>query len=1531
MTALERWLNIQSGPYPQWRYRYRHRITSPASATGYQHKEVILFKYGMNADFSDIRFTDEMGVICPYYIDSKTDGVTATVWIKVAPALQYHIYLYYGNGSATSESSFAAVFPVSNQFAGSGINSDIENDGAERRPFFEKFDVDDLAQYTVTGAPTISSSVLNLADGDAISRTLPLATAGKWDIVAKFTTTFAGQNQFITLYFGTNSYISISRRTGNTIWIVQTINEAVWISWTNTGTTLADDVYFHASIVYDGTSSQAYYNDVAIGTPIAGTPNTPSIGVDAFRSAVVVNEMNFIPSVAYQDLFGSDTEARYMQLSSTDLSTWASSAAGDVVVSGGGIILSSDDDRGIYATGKVYQYGSGEIEFSFTNGNDGGGSADVCGATFCYQDILNHYKVVIEDDAAGAENLKLYKVIGGTATQIGSTKDVSATYTRGNKTWVKVHYSREYGQVWVYLRDDAGTYPTTPDIADAFVSSWPYGEAGVFATVTTAGAGNLSVQFGNLTIRGALLVGETSVRETESGHYIFDPFTVDSTGRYDIRQNTSTISVAGGVLSVSNAGGGGIYSQTALSGVIILEGDVTFGEITNSNSNAMGVGYPTASAANYFFGSGYIVRLIGAAGGTTGTFAIRRYTLGGTGTTIGTSAIKSISVGTTYHIKFVWDTSTGSIEGYFDNEVSPSAFATDTTYTMGFPATRVTIGTAVSNTTDNFVISGTRVYNKPVLPGAIFGEYSNGTTITAATPGVWIPHADLSAEFTAVGGAATWNTALGEIQFTSANDGIKSAQSFTYQALLVRLSTTSTSNRPAITIMDDGNDGGAFASLVAGTKYIIYFTSTTNIRLSKVVGGTESALLNCTITAIAANTVYFLQIVNYAGAWQIFWNGSLVGTITDTSITAANPTGFGCAGFSSGSVKYHSIVLNGICSAMQNGAGVMNGSVYHGGEWDTGITAGYLLREYADPEPTLELLERQINPAWPQPAYYEANYTIINPDATVTCDAITPTMDRTIANPDATVLCHALAPITLIYPETGLLTAVSAGRGLNDKMNRATFSYDDTAKTDNATTFNRHIYIDLYDHLGVPHRVFFGKAPTGEASFGPAANTEALTAMDYSQNLTMQYLNDAELVLPSLAHQAAAKKYEQHIGLQYLYFQPGMWVHGETSEDSGRIIEVYHGRLILDSMTGGTDYPDPDDGKYYFQDGENLVVGSTTYAIADGHTTDVTGVITLKYPHNHVEMLLGDLGATATNWEFVSGIKPYRLEATSTIWGPGLTVIDADEVFEEMTTKIQAIDRWCKILKFIFLVKTPPVGYTDPRAYFISEANIDDPDAGLDLPDPVTITNPDPYLLPPVRRVYDGLEQCNTVKVKCYGYDTVLTKWRWYYATLQTSAVTSDGEPERVYQEIFEQGASQDECTQRCADLYAYKTLQIQTWYASFVQRVDFEYLQILTFSGYNPDIPDGDYRIIDIKYVKDTPTSTRVNCTLVSTAQFQAYLNLSRTFFDSVNNIQAMIRARESELPKPELVTITEVNTDGTVTVVTDSGITRVDVDGSI
>jgi hypothetical protein len=66
-----------------------------------------------NSDFSDIRFTDENGFLLSYWIQTKTDGVSAVVWVKCTADLSLGstvIFMYYGNSSASQFSSQADTF-----------------------------------------------------------------------------------------------------------------------------------------------------------------------------------------------------------------------------------------------------------------------------------------------------------------------------------------------------------------------------------------------------------------------------------------------------------------------------------------------------------------------------------------------------------------------------------------------------------------------------------------------------------------------------------------------------------------------------------------------------------------------------------------------------------------------------------------------------------------------------------------------------------------------------------------------------------------------------------------------------------------------------------------------------------------------------------------------------------------------------------------------------------------------------------------------------------------------------------------------------------------------------------------------------------------------------------------------------------------------------------------------------------------------------------------------------------------------------
>lgn len=92
--------------------------------SGTQVKVVIPWVPGMNKDYSDLRFSDYWRTL-PYWIQSYTEYVSATVWVKLIETGQpgREFFYYYGNGKATSESSGDAVFLFFDDFPGSEINT----------------------------------------------------------------------------------------------------------------------------------------------------------------------------------------------------------------------------------------------------------------------------------------------------------------------------------------------------------------------------------------------------------------------------------------------------------------------------------------------------------------------------------------------------------------------------------------------------------------------------------------------------------------------------------------------------------------------------------------------------------------------------------------------------------------------------------------------------------------------------------------------------------------------------------------------------------------------------------------------------------------------------------------------------------------------------------------------------------------------------------------------------------------------------------------------------------------------------------------------------------------------------------------------------------------------------------------------------------------------------------------------------------------------------------------------------------------
>ncbi|MDP3564685.1 MAG: hypothetical protein Q8R70_09365, partial [Methanoregula sp.] len=664
-----------------------------------------------------------------------------------------------------------------------------------------------------------------------------------------------------------------------------------------------------------------------------GSPKTYAVLVAALTSATIgmrhfsgtagkltyFSDLTYTPSIAFTDPFTSDTKTRYMRLSSTDVTTWVASAEGDVVVTGGKMTLASADDKGVAAILRSYNFGSGEYEFAFNNINDGGGGADTISCMFATQDIGNYLRITLEDNAAGSEILKVFYVTGLTATEL-ATKDVSATYVRGNKTWIKVHYSSETGTIWVYLRDDAGAYPATPDLI-VYKSLYPYGKVGFRATVTTAGAGNLNVAFYPATIRAALLVGETNVPATETGFYFRDEFTVDSSGRYLI--NAGTWAVTGGYYKLT-AACGGAQLPFKMSTSSTLDQSVTVTMATTNENKWCSFNFLQdvfVAAVNYPV-SGYDVT-VGQNGGAKIIY-LQRFTAG-SGTNIATATLTAgeFPDAGESHIIRVTVTSAGLITVYFDGVSKISI--TDTTYTSGYSAIggyQATLG-SMDYRFDNLTISGTRYYMAPILRGAQIGRALIGGVDTPCTffgddcnwdtSGEWTARASCSWVADTANGwyTLTRNTTTGDAYVDLNSIGVTDHKTFGVDVYLGTATVLSVNFN------------------ISGKLYYIEIDAT---RVRYMGAG---QIVSYT-TTVGLTTWYRLFIdTSTTGTTKVYWDGVLIiSSTTQNSTIAATLTTLYCYGAATKYSRFRNLQINALESTSTNGVTVCIPSPAHGGRFD---------------------------------------------------------------------------------------------------------------------------------------------------------------------------------------------------------------------------------------------------------------------------------------------------------------------------------------------------------------------------------------------------------------------------------------------------------------------------------------------------------------------------------------------------------------------------------------------------------------------
>ncbi len=534
----------------------------------------------------------------------------------------------------------------------------------------------------------------------------------------------------------------------------------------------------------------------------------------------------------------------------------------------------------------------------------------------------------------------------------------------------------------------------------------------------------------------------------------------------------------------------------------------------------------------------------------------------------------------------------------------------------------------------------------------------------------------------------------------------------------------------------------------------------------------------------------------------------------------------------------------------------------------------------------------------------------------------------TVYNTPAVSSLQSLLILGDTYPiplsvAAGFLISGRVNVSIQDKMFRGTFDFETAAEAYlTAMAFKSALFI-IPDINNIPQTVLYGIFPSSSAQLASADNKCSLTAYDYAWYLTMQYLSDADMVLLSLDDQAATFQYRLNYDYctdPYLNFAEGQIVVGSITGHSGKVIENHFsgaygiGWLLLGDMDGTMI------AGHYFQDDENLQVDGVTYAAANGYTMDYTSLWDDIYPDDWVKRVLG-----GDNWEKVTGIYPYRIATV-----PNWNTLQVTIPFNEKTTKMQAIEQVAKYIGYIFVVKWRLVGATYmPLAYFIPQDEIDyliangDLHNGLDLPssdplDIVTLT-PDDFVSPATFEE-KGEEKYSRVNVRCQSLNGI-----WYSSKLETDGVKYGDEIPVEFYEINTEIASQAECDARCLDLYTYYAVHIKKWEITLLKRSDLQLYQKINLGAFGTEIPSGNYRIISIEYTyANGGIENTTKCAIVLDDQFHAYLNISRTFTDTVSEMRAIAKDEINRLGAIEAGTVTAI--DGSkVTVQTERGLTKI------
>ncbi|MEO7209815.1 MAG: DUF2341 domain-containing protein, partial [Chitinophagaceae bacterium] len=118
---------IAQGPGAAWQYVRLITLSTPTTLANYQVKVTLTTAVmgnpytNVNAAGNDLRFYDNNGNNCPYWIESFNNTGSSIIWIKLVSQVAGPLRMYYGNAAGTAVSDGNSTFDFFDDFLGSGL------------------------------------------------------------------------------------------------------------------------------------------------------------------------------------------------------------------------------------------------------------------------------------------------------------------------------------------------------------------------------------------------------------------------------------------------------------------------------------------------------------------------------------------------------------------------------------------------------------------------------------------------------------------------------------------------------------------------------------------------------------------------------------------------------------------------------------------------------------------------------------------------------------------------------------------------------------------------------------------------------------------------------------------------------------------------------------------------------------------------------------------------------------------------------------------------------------------------------------------------------------------------------------------------------------------------------------------------------------------------------------------------------------------------------------------------------------------